>query len=91
LAVIGADPVLWIDAATIVETGFWAAPNVVGWNATLTATAPSYPNVRIALWSTFVRPEWFTSDGIHPTAAGVAARVQFVVDSLIANFPRRGG
>ncbi|MGZ4680702.1 MAG: hypothetical protein ACXVH5_02115 [Ilumatobacteraceae bacterium] len=90
MSVIGTDPVLWIDAATIADSGYWASPNMVGWNATLTATAAAYPNVRIAPWSTFVGSQWFTSDGIHLNSAGAAARVQFVANALIANFPQKG-
>ncbi len=90
MSVIGTDPVLWIDAATVADSGYWASPNMVGWNATLSATAAHYPNVRIAPWSTFVGSQWFTSDGIHLNTAGAAARVQFVANSLIANFPQKG-
>ena len=39
MSVIGTDPVLWIDASTIADTGYWASPNMVGWDATLSATA----------------------------------------------------
>jgi hypothetical protein len=89
MSVIGTDPVLWIDALTVVTTGFWASANVDAWDDALTAANVSYPNVRIARWSKFVRTEWFDSDGIHPTAAGSAARVQFVAAALVANYPKR--
>jgi hypothetical protein len=87
MSVIGTDPVLWVDAATVADSGYWATANMEAWNAVLTATSPAYPNLRIVRWSGFVVPEWFTSDGIHPTAAGAAARVQFIAGALIANFP----
>jgi hypothetical protein len=87
MAVIGTDPVLWVDAATVTDSGYWASANMEAWNAVLTATAPSYPHLRLAHWSGFVVPQWFTSDGIHPTSAGAAARVQFIAGALIANFP----
>jgi hypothetical protein len=87
MSAIGTDPVLWIDAATVTESGYWASVNIDAWNAVLTASLPAYPNLRIARWSVFVAPEWFTSDGIHPTAVGAAARVQFIAGALIANFP----
>ncbi len=90
MSVLGTDPVLWIDAATIADSGYWASPNMVGWNATLSATAARYPNLRIAPWSTFVGSQWFTSDGIHLNSAGAAARVQFVANALLANFPQKG-
>jgi lysophospholipase L1-like esterase len=89
MSVIGTDPVLWIDSLTIATTGFWASPNVDAWDAALTTSKVSYPNIRIAKWSKFVKPEWFESDGVHPNAAGTAARVQFVVAAVVANYPKK--
>lgn len=87
MSVIGTDRVLWIDAATVATSGYWASPNVDAWNGALTAAARSYPNLRIAPWTRFVRLEWFVSDGIHLTAAGAAGRVQFVAAALVVTFP----
>ncbi len=87
MSVVGRDPVLWIDGASAAPSGFWATGNIEAWNRVLTASATSYPNVRIALWSRFVRPEWFESDGVHVTPAGAAGRMQFVADLLVADFP----
>ena len=87
MAVTGRDPVLWIDAASAATSGFWATPNIEAWNRVLTASVASHPNVRVAPWSRFVRSEWFESDGVHITAAGAAARMQFVADALVADFP----
>jgi lysophospholipase L1-like esterase len=88
MAVIGSDPALWIDAATIVTTGYWASPNIAVWDDALTVAARSYRNLRIAPWSSVVLPGWFVSDGIHLTAGGAAARVQFVAAALAAAFPK---
>jgi lysophospholipase L1-like esterase len=89
MSVIGSDPVLWIDALTIATTGFWASANINAWDDALTAESVAYPNMRIARWSKLVRTDWFESDGIHPNAAGTAARVQFVASALVANFPKK--
>ena len=91
MAVIGRDPVLWIDAASIATDGFWAAPNIDAWNQVLTASAAAYANMRIARWSVIVHPEWFVPDGVHVTAAGTTARIDFVARQLITNFPAIGG
>jgi lysophospholipase L1-like esterase len=88
MAVIGSDPTLWIDAATIATTGYWASPNIAAWDDALTVAARSYPNLRIAPWSSVALPGWFVSDGIHLTAGGAAARVQFVAAALAAAFPQ---
>ncbi|MEP7114211.1 MAG: hypothetical protein ABI862_13175, partial [Ilumatobacteraceae bacterium] len=87
MSVIGSDPVLWIDALTLPTTGFWASQNIVAWDDALAVAGTSYRTLRIAKWSAVVHTEWFESDGIHPTAAGSAARVQFVAAELVANFP----
>ncbi len=87
MSVVGRDPVLWIDAASSATSGFWSTPNIEAWDRVLAASAASHPNVRIAPWSKFVRPEWFESDGVHITAAGAAGRTQFVADALVADFP----
>lgn len=89
MTVIGRDPVLWIDAASIATTGFWAAPNIDAWNQVLTTVVSRYPNMRIASWSTTVASPWFEPDGVHITAAGAAARIELVADALVADFPLR--
>ncbi len=87
MSVIGTDRVLWIDAATVATSGFWASPNVVAWNSALTAAARSYRNLRIAPWSRLVESDWFVPDGVHLTTAGVARRVDFVATALVATYP----
>ena len=87
MSVVGDDPVLWIDAASVATTGFWATPNIEAWDRVLAADIAAYPSARIAPWSGYVRPEWFESDGIHITAAGAAARAEFVANALAVGFP----
>lgn len=89
MSVLGNDPVLWIDAATVTDTGFWAATNMQSWDAGLVAMAAGYRNVRVVPWSTFVRPEWYVTDGIHLNAAGAAARVQYIAYVIAGSFPSR--
>lgn len=87
MAVIGDEPVLWIDAVTRREDGYWARANMAAWNAALAATLAGYPNARIYRWSAEIREEWFVSDGIHYTSAGYAARAERVARALAAAFP----
>ncbi|HSB87484.1 MAG TPA: hypothetical protein VLD86_14320 [Ilumatobacteraceae bacterium] len=89
MSVIGTEPVLWLDAATIAVDGYWASTNIAAWNEVLRSLAPSYPNLRIAPWSTFVGTQWFQPDGVHLTDAGSVARVEFVASALVAVFPGR--
>lgn len=87
MAVIGEEPVLWIDAATRTQEGYWAEANMRRWNEDLAATLARFPNARIYRWSAEVLDEWFVSDGIHYTSAGYAARAERVADALAAAFP----
>lgn len=91
MSVLGTDPVLWLDAASVTDTGFWAAANMQTWDAGLVATAAAYRNVRVVPWSSFVHAEWYGPDGIHLDAAGAAARVQYVTYALAGTFPSRSG
>lgn len=89
MSVLGTDPVLWLDTATIAESGFWAGPNMQAWNDVLLTMAPAYPQLRIAPWSSFVGTSWYQPDGVHLTDPGSVARAQFVASVLVANFPLR--
>lgn len=91
MAVIGEEPVLWIDAATRATAGYWAEANMLRWNEDLTATLRAYPNARLYRWSEHVRDEWYVSDGIHFTSAGYTARAAMVADALAAAFPAPAG
>lgn len=84
----GGGRVLWINASTITTSGHWARNNTVQWNNDLAALLTGRGNVGLADWDSLASQNaWFTSDGIHPNSAGLAARAQFFADSLRAFFP----
>lgn len=84
----GGGRVLWINASTITTSGHWARNNTVQWNNDLAALLAGRGNVGLADWDSLASQNaWFTSDGIHPNSAGLAARAQFFADSLRAFFP----
>lgn len=87
MAVIGDEPVLWIDVATRVEEGYWASDNMRRWNEELEAALVGRPNARIYRWSEEVQDEWYVRDGIHFSSAGYAARARLVADALARAFP----
>lgn len=89
MAIIGDEPVLWIDAETRREDGYWARAHMSAWNEALAATLRGRPSARIYTWSAEVREEWFVSDGIHYTSAGYTARAERVALALAAAFPAR--
>ena len=87
MSVIGTDPVLWVDAGTLVADGVWANRHMQAWNADLTAALARHPNARVFGVTALTRPGWFASDGIHHTSAGSTARAALVADGLAAAFP----
>jgi len=87
MAVIGDDPVMWIDVATRKQDGYWATTNMQSWNDALAATLPRWPNARVYHWTADVQDGWYTRDGIHFTATGYIERARLVADALRAAFP----
>jgi hypothetical protein len=65
LEVIGSEPVLWLDAVTMVDEGPYASAVMEQWNAALRAATTDLATVEILPWTEFVRPEWFAIDGVH--------------------------
>jgi lysophospholipase L1-like esterase len=53
-------------------------------NAALEALAVSHPNVHLVSWQSLAleHPEWFSSDGIHPSSEGYAARADQAVRAV---------
>ena len=87
MALIGNDPVLWVDAVTKADHGYWAAANMQVWNDELATTLSRYPNARIYRWSQDIHDEWYVKDGIHYNSSGYTARAKLVADALAAAFP----
>jgi len=55
-------------------------------NSDIFAVARKYPNVRVADWSTvsFGHRDWFVSDGVHLTPAGISAFAAIIASTLRA-------
>lgn len=87
MAVIGDDPVLWVNAATVTTSGPWASANMQAWNVALDDALRGHPNVRVLDWAAVARPEWFQPDGIHHNGPGLAARIRVLADGLLDAFP----
>jgi len=90
MSVARGEPVLWVNAWTLVSSGPWSQANMRTWNAALLQACAAYPNLRIFDWAGVVRPQWFVSDGIHYTPAGYAARARAISDALARAFPYNG-
>ena len=84
------EPVLWVNARTMLSSGPWSEANMEAWNNTLLHACARYPNMRVLDWASVANPGWFSSDGIHYTSAGFADRAQAIADGLARAFPRGG-
>ncbi|MFK7917311.1 MAG: hypothetical protein AB8G14_04470 [Ilumatobacter sp.] len=88
LDAVDGERVLWLTASTIRTDGHWARANTVAWNGELATLLAGVPNAVIADWDSVASGEpWFVSDGIHPNGAGLAARSQFIADTLRVFYP----
>ncbi|MGZ4785480.1 MAG: SGNH/GDSL hydrolase family protein [Acidimicrobiales bacterium] len=87
MAVIGDDPVLWVNVKTLETTGDWANVNMQVFDQHLDAAKDRYPNLQVYDWSSVVQDPWFTKDQIHYTSSGYAQRARLIADALAAQIP----
>jgi hypothetical protein len=87
MAVIGDDPVLWVDVKTDRTTGHYAGEHMRMFNAALAKAHARYPALQVYAWSDVVADDWFQGDGIHYTVQGDAYRAALVPAALAAAFP----
>jgi hypothetical protein len=90
MSVAHGEPVLWVNARTLLATGPWSESNMQTWNDTLRRACAIYPNMRIFDWASVANPAWYISDGIHYTPAGYAVRGQAIADALARAFRTSG-
>jgi hypothetical protein len=87
MAVIGDDPVIWIEVKTLRDRGPYASPNMRRFNQALEKAHARYPELQVYDWSSTVVEQWFASDGIHYTADGYAYRSALIASALADAFP----
>lgn len=91
MAIIGDEPVLWVNVRSLVEAGDpYSKENMEKWDEELVTACDSYPNMRVYDWASAVKEEWFIEDGIHFTSPGYAARAQLIALALAHAFPEKG-
>ena len=90
MAVIGRQPVLWVNVKSLVDSGPYAESEMQLWDAALLRACTRYPDMRVYDWAAAVKHRWFISDGVHFTSAGYAARAHLIASALAAAFPHRG-
>jgi peptidoglycan/LPS O-acetylase OafA/YrhL len=91
MAIIGDEPVLWVNVRSLVEKGDpYSKENMEKWDEELVLACDSYPNMRVYDWASDVEDDWFIEDGIHFTSPGYAARAQLIAQALAHAFPAKG-
>lgn len=91
MAIIGTEPVLWVNVKSIVPAGDpYSAENMEKWDKELVAACAAFPNMRVYNWAGDVKKEWFIEDGIHFTSPGYAARSELIAHALAHAFPAKG-
>ncbi len=91
MAIIGSEPVLWVNVRSLVEAGDpYSAANMRKWDQELVAACEVFPSMRIYNWAADVKDSWFIEDGIHFTSPGYAARAQLIAQGLAHAFPAKG-
>jgi peptidoglycan/LPS O-acetylase OafA/YrhL len=88
MSVIGDQPVLWVNAVSLLGSGPYSATNMQHWDRTLVQDCGEYPNFRVYDWASAAQPSWFISDGIHYSSAGSAQRAALIADALAEAFPK---
>jgi hypothetical protein len=90
MAVIGEDPVLWVDTTTRKERGHYASEHMRRFNQALEKAHARYPALQVYEWSADAQDDWFQSDGIHYTAEGYVQRADLIAAALATAFPAPG-
>jgi peptidoglycan/LPS O-acetylase OafA/YrhL/lysophospholipase L1-like esterase len=89
MAVIGSQPVMWVNVISLLAGGPYSETDMRQWNQALLRACGRYPNMRVYDWASVARRHWFIGDGIHYTSAGYAARSRLIARALAEAFPAR--
>jgi hypothetical protein len=87
MALIGNEPVMWVNVISLLSSGPYAESNMLKWNTSLLQACGQFPTMRVDDWAAFAKRSWFIPDGIHYTPQGYAHRARQIADALAAAFP----
>lgn len=90
MAIIGDQPVMWVNAITLVHSGYYANDGMQQWNQDLVAACRRHALMRVFDWAAMAKPQWFIPDGIHYTTDGYVARTRLIAQALVKAFPKYG-
>jgi hypothetical protein len=88
MKIIGHQPVLWIDAISLLSSGPYQEAGMQTWNNDLLTACRRYPTMRIFDWATHAKRKWFIPDGIHYYSPGDVARNYWIANGLVEAFPQ---
>ncbi len=88
MSVIRKDPVLWVNAKSLLANGPYSEANMKSWNMALAEACSSNPNMHIYDWESDVQDRWFIDDGIHFTSPGYKVRARDIANALATAFPK---
>jgi peptidoglycan/LPS O-acetylase OafA/YrhL len=87
MALIGNQPVMWVEVTSLLSSGPYAEQNMQLWNQALQQALPRYPNMQVYNWPAVAQRSWFIPDGIHYTTNGYEHRAAAIADALADAFP----
>jgi lysophospholipase L1-like esterase len=87
LTIIGDDPVLWVNTASVSTIQWYGDDSMQAFNAALADAASHHANLWVLDWGAVVQPDWYGPDGIHHNATGRAWRTALTVQELAFAFP----
>ena len=87
MALIGKQPVMWVEVKSLLSSGPYSEQNMELWDQALQQALPSYPNMRLYDWPAVVQSSWYINDGIHFTSNGYAHRGHMIAEALAEAFP----
>ena len=88
MAIIGHQPVMWVDVLTLLSSGPYSEAQMQKWNQALLAACPRHRSMRIYDWAAHAKRKWFIPDGIHYYSPGYVARAHDIARGLVKAFPK---
>jgi hypothetical protein len=87
MALIGRQPVMWVEVTSLLSSGPYAEQNMKLWDQALQRALPHYPSMRVYDWPAVAQRSWFIPDGIHYTTNGYKHRAKAIANALAEAFP----
>jgi len=87
MALIGQQPVMWVEVTSLVSSGPYAEQNMRLWNQALRRALARHPDMRVYDWPAVAQRSWFIPDGIHYTTPGYQHRAKAIAGALAETFP----